>query len=214
MMPPTLATPPSADADAGAGAGAATGAAGAGADPTQTSESYSTKRMAELASNVFDKEYFFQELKRLYKRTMLPLELDSRYAHFHSPPLSPDDFDSKPMVLLLGQYSVGKTSFIRSLLHRDFPGQRIGPEPTTDRFVAVMHGDEDRVVPGHALAGQRGKPFRGLQPFGNSFLTKFQGAELNSPILQNLTLVDTPGVLSGENQRIGRGYEFPTVVKW
>ena len=34
----------------------------------------------------------------------------------------------------MGQYSVGKTSFIRYVLGRDFPGQRIGPEPTTDRF--------------------------------------------------------------------------------
>lgn len=41
---------------------------------------------------------------------------------------------AKPQVMLIGQYSVGKTSFIRYLLGRDFPGQRIGPEPTTDRF--------------------------------------------------------------------------------
>ena len=44
---------------------------------------------------------------------------------------------AKPQVLLVGQYSVGKTSFIRYLLGRDFPGQRIGPEPTTDRFTGV-----------------------------------------------------------------------------
>ena len=38
--------------------------------------------------------------------------------------------------------------FIRYLIGRDFPGQRIGPEPTTDRFVAVMDGPEERVIPG------------------------------------------------------------------
>ena len=43
---------------------------------------------------------------------------------------------------------------------------------------------------------------------------KFQGAEMNSPILHNLTLIDSPGVLSGEKQRIGRDYEFPSVIKW
>ena len=46
-------------------------------------------------------------------------------------------FSAKPQVLLVGQYSVGKTSFIRYLLGRDFPGQRIGPEPTTDRFTGT-----------------------------------------------------------------------------
>lgn len=38
----------------------------------------------------------------------------------------------------MGQYSVGKTSFIRYLLGRDFPGQRVGPEPTTDRFTGTF----------------------------------------------------------------------------
>ena len=53
--------------------------------------------------------------------------------------MKPSDFDSKPMILLLGQYSVGKTSFIRYIIGRDFPGARIGPEPTTDRFNAVRY---------------------------------------------------------------------------
>jgi hypothetical protein len=41
--------------------------------------------------------------------------------------------DAKQMVMLVGQYSTGKTTFIRYLLEQDFPGIRIGPEPTTDR---------------------------------------------------------------------------------
>ena len=52
----------------------------------------------------FDKKYFFAELKKLYKRRMLPLELASRFGHFSSPPMGPADFDAKPMVLLLGQH--------------------------------------------------------------------------------------------------------------
>lgn len=40
--------------------------------------------------------------------------------------------------MLVGQYSVGKTSFIRYLIGRDFPGQRIGPEPTTDRYILYI----------------------------------------------------------------------------
>lgn len=163
----------------------------------------------------FDQDYFLTELKKMYKRKMLPLELASRYSHFsRSPPLGPADFEAKPMVLLLGQYSVGKTSFVRSLIGRDFPGQRIGPEPTTDRFCAVMHGDAERAIPGNALAMRADKPFSGLQAFGNSFLEKLQGVELDAPVLRNVTLVDTPGVLSGEKQRIGRDYDFQAVMRW
>jgi len=32
------------------------------------------------------------------------------YDAFYSPPLSDSEFDSKPMVMLVGQYSTGKTS--------------------------------------------------------------------------------------------------------
>ena len=33
-------------------------------------------------------------------------------------------------------------------------------------------------------------------------------------MLNGMSLIDTPGVLSGEKQRIKRGYEFEEVVKW
>ena len=118
------------------------------------------------------------------------------------------------MVLLLGQYSVGKTSFIQHMIKRDFPGIRIGPEPTTDRFVAVMHGKDDTVIPGNALAVQNDKPFRALNMFGTTFLNRLECAQCNSKILENMTFIDTPGVLSGEKQRIGRQYDFPGVIRW
>lgn len=52
-------------------------------------------------------------LKRLYNAKIKPLEKAYNYEYFHSPLLEKSDFDAAPMVLLLGQYSVGKTSFIR-----------------------------------------------------------------------------------------------------
>eukprot|EP00957_Ditylum_brightwellii_P046751 3548230-Ditylum_brightwellii.AAC.1 len=78
------------------------------------------------------------------------------------------------------------------MLGRDFPGIRIGPEPTTDRFTAIMHGNTDKVTPGAALCSQHDRPFRGLSPFGNNFLSRLEGVECDSPILRNITLVDTP----------------------
>lgn len=35
------------------------------------------------------------------------------------------DFDAKPMVMLLGQYSTGKTTFIKHLLQTSYPGSVI-----------------------------------------------------------------------------------------
>jgi len=116
--------------------------------------------------------------------------------------------------MLIGQYSVGKTSFIRYLLGRDFPGQRIGPEPTTDRFTVLINGPEERVIPGNALSVHPDLPFRGLERFGVSFLSRFEGSQMPSSVLKSVTLVDTPGILSGEKQRVNRGYDFNKVTGW
>lgn len=90
-------------------------------------------------------------LKMTYKTKLLPLEEQYQFSEFVSPQLNDPDFDAKPMVLLVGQYSTGKTSFIRYLLEQDYPGIRIGPEPTTDSFTAVMYGESEQVIPGNAL---------------------------------------------------------------
>ena len=39
-------------------------------------------------------------------------------------------------------------------------------------------------------------------------------AQCPSPLLDEITLVDTPGVLSGEKQRIERTYNFLDVCGW
>lgn len=153
-------------------------------------------------------------LKKIYKQKLKPLEELYEYQDFASPYFKDSFFEAKPMVLLIGQYSVGKTTFIRYLLERDFPGVRIGPEPTTDRFMCLMYGPKDRTIPGNALCADSSKPFTQLTQFGMGFLNKFECAECSAPILEKVTFIDTPGILSGEKQREGRGYEFPTMCEW
>jgi len=163
-----------------------------------------------------------KSLKRLYKNRLKPLEEQYKFSDFHSPPMDDADFDSKPMILLIGQYSTGKTSFIKYLLERDFPGMRIGPEPTTDCFIAVMHGDKDPatgvinegVIPGNALVVDKTKPFKTLSSFGNNFLSRFQCSSMDHQILQSISIIDTPGILSGAKQRVNRGYKFSKVLTW
>ncbi|KAF0043780.1 hypothetical protein F2P81_002938 [Scophthalmus maximus] len=153
-------------------------------------------------------------LQSLYTRKLLPLEDTYLFHDFHSPALEAADFQSKPMVLLVGQYSTGKTTFIRYLLEQDFPGMRIGPEPTTDGFIAVMYGENEGVVPGNALVVDPKKPFRKLNAFGNSFLNRFICSQMPNQVLQSISIIDTPGILSGEKQRISRGYDFAEVLRW
>ncbi|GKV38736.1 hypothetical protein SLEP1_g46616 [Rubroshorea leprosula] len=153
-------------------------------------------------------------LKRLYIEKLKPLEVTYHFNDFVSPLLTNSDFDAKPMVMLLGQYSTGKTTFIKHLLKTSYPGAHIGPEPTTDRFVVVMSGPDGRSIPGNTVAVQADMPFSGLTSFGTAFLSKFECSQMPHPLLEHITFVDTPGVLSGEKQRTQRAYDFTGVTSW
>ncbi|KAJ1793112.1 hypothetical protein LPJ59_004761, partial [Coemansia sp. RSA 2399] len=154
-----------------------------------------------------------RQLQKTYAKKIKPLEQSYCFEGFHSAPLTPQDIGSKPMVLLVGQYSTGKTTFVEYLLGESYPGAHVGIEPTTDRFVAIMNGPEPKIIPGHAAAVSGDLPFSGLTKFGTKFLSRFQVAQLNNPLLSNLTLIDTPGILSGSKQ-INRGYDFISVINW
>ncbi|KAK9084746.1 hypothetical protein Sjap_025157 [Stephania japonica] len=153
-------------------------------------------------------------LKGLYIDKLKPLEVTYRFNDFVSPLLTNSDFDAKPMVMLLGQYSTGKTTFIKHLLKRTYPGAHIGPEPTTDKFVVVMSGPDEKSIPGNTVTVRADMPFSGLNTFGTQFLSKFQCSQMSHPLLENITFVDTPGVLSGEKQRARRSYDFTGVTSW
>jgi len=78
----------------------------------------------------------------------------------------------------------------------------------------VTYGEEERVIPGNAASAQHNKPFTGLAQFGSSFLSKFQVSESPAALLESVTFIDTPGVLSGDKQRLGRSYDFVKVCQW
>jgi len=166
------------------------------------------KQHGEIIDNVLGK------MKHTYKTVLLPLEESSKFHEFHSSPLTEAEFTAKPMILLIGHFSSGKTTFIKYLLESDFPGIRIGPEPTTDKFIAIMHGKNEGVVPGNALVVDDTKQFKPLSKFGNAFLNRFQCSQMDNPVLESLSIVDTPGILSGQKQKVDRGYDFTSVVEW
>ena len=153
-------------------------------------------------------------LKRIYAAKIKPIEAMYNFGNFFSPLMSDSDFEAKPSILLLGQYSTGKTTFIKHLLEREYPGCHIGPEPTTDRFFVIEHGIEERRTPGNTLAVQPDRPYQGLSSFGTAFLSKFECSQCPSPLLGEISIVDTPGVLSGEKQRVDRSYDFISVCGW
>ena len=62
-------------------------------------------------------------LKRLYHSKLKPLEQTYMFGWFHSPPLTDSEFESKPQVLMCGQYSTGKTSVRLEAMSCDYVSQ-------------------------------------------------------------------------------------------
>ena len=84
------------------------------------------KRKAVIAT-VYDD--VAEGLKETYKKKLLPLEKDTKYHEIQSPMMEDPDFDGKPLVMLIGQYSTGKTTFIRS-----------------DSQLYILSGNDDRTL--------------------------------------------------------------------
>ncbi|PVU88728.1 hypothetical protein BB559_005416 [Furculomyces boomerangus] len=166
-----------------------------------------------LKTNEVIYEETVKELQDVYMNKIAPLEKAYGFEMFNSSTLTKRDISARPMILLLGQYSTGKTTFLEYLLGEEYPGSYVGIEPTTDKFTAVMYGSEKKIIPGHAAAVSGELPFSSLQKFGGSFLSRFQVSQLDNPLLKNLTIIDTPGILSGSKQ-MERGYNFTKAMNW
>lgn len=73
----------------------------------------SFRRLISNPKTLGDVNMVTEELRNLYYKRLLPIEKCYSFHHFHSPSYEDADFDNKPMVLVMGQYSTGKTTFIR-----------------------------------------------------------------------------------------------------
>ncbi|KAG5186109.1 hypothetical protein JKP88DRAFT_257333 [Tribonema minus] len=134
-----------------------------------------------------DAAVLLSALQTVYMDKLRPLEEKWYFSQFHHDAMTVADLQSKPQVLLLGQYSTGK---------------------------AVMAGSEDRIIKGTALCLIDELPFTGLSRFGAAFLNHFEASICDAEILEHITFVDTPGVLVSGKQGDQRGYSFAHAVKW
>ncbi|GMI26045.1 hypothetical protein TrRE_jg13283, partial [Triparma retinervis] len=64
-------------------------------------------------------------LKLLYHEKLHPIEAKYAFGSFHYQPISDAEIEAKPQVLLVGQYSTGKTTFISHLLKEPYPNAHI-----------------------------------------------------------------------------------------
>ena len=76
-----------------------------------------------------------------------------------------------PFVLLLGNHSSGKSSFINYVLGR--PVQATGVAPTDDGFTVIVPGEADSDRDGASFIGDPSMGFSALRAFGPGFMSHF-----------------------------------------
>lgn len=154
------------------------------------------------------------ELLELVEKHMSPVAI--KYGYSDSPLESKIKW--RPLVLIIGNYSSGKSTLINDFLGADI--QATGQAPTDDSFT-VLTCDEPgldqkaiRVTEsrdGKFLLANQEFPFEGMKRHGQQFAAHFCLKKVNSPFLKNFAIIDTPGMLDSITER-DRGYNYQDVV--
>ena len=118
----------------------------------------------------------------------------------------------RPLVLLIGNHSSGKSSLINYMLGREV--QNTGVAPTDDDFTVLSHGESDEERDGDALVSNPDLGFAELRKFGPNLVSHLKLKARNAPFLKDLTLIDSPGMIDSAQFTQDRGYDFIKVVRW
>ncbi|XP_053274101.1 uncharacterized protein LOC128436345 [Pleuronectes platessa] len=156
-----------------------------------------------------------KKLLDIYHTAIKPMEQAYKYNELRQHEVTDGEIPSKPMVLFLGPWSVGKSSMINYLLGLHGTSQELytGAEPTTSEYTVITHGEKFRSVEGIVMAADSSRSFSPLERFGQGFLERLVGVEMPHKLLERVTFVDTPGIIENRKQQ-ERGYPYNEVCQW
>ncbi len=146
--------------------------------------------------------------QRFYREAISPVA--GRFSFPTAP--TAGEISGPPTVLLLGNHSSGKSTFINFLLGAGV--QKTGLAPTDDAFTILTHGAREEERDGQAVVTNPDLPYAGLRSFGAGLLSHFRLKSRPMELLREVTLVDSPGMIDAAREDSGRGYDFPGVVRW
>jgi EH domain-containing protein 1 len=117
----------------------------------------------------------------------------------------------KPIVLIIGNYSSGKSTLINELVGQEI--QRTGQAPTDDSFTIITSDPhlELEETPGSTLVNDERMPFQHFKRFGEKLISHICMKQINSPMLENMAIIDSPGMLDATSEN-DRGYDYMKVL--
>jgi len=154
------------------------------------------------------------ELLQMLEKRLSPVALRYGYSEVSLE----DNIKWHPLVLVLGNYSSGKSALINEFLGADV--QATGQAPTDDSFTIITYDETAspdspirvaEVRDGKHLLNDPEFPFEALKKHGQRFAAHFRLKKVNSPFLKTLAIIDTPGMLDSITER-DRGYSYQDVI--
>lgn len=164
---------------------------------------------------------FQAELVQIVANHLTPAAL--RYGYSETP--LEINIKWRPQILIIGNYSSGKSTLINELVGTKI--QATGQAPTDDSFTVITYNDNEdeeslpagsakkiRVIEerdGKVLLNDPEYPFESLKKHGERFASHFRLKKVNSDFLKNLAIIDTPGMLDSVSEK-DRGYNYQEVI--
>ena len=118
----------------------------------------------------------------------------------------------KSIVLLLGNYSSGKSTLVNELFETDI--QRTGQSPTDDSFTIITSpepGAAPKEIPGSTLINDDRLPFTSFKKYGDQLSAHLTMKQIDSPLLADMAIIDSPGMLDSITEK-DRGYDYNGVI--
>ena len=184
----------------------------------------------EGEANAKSAEEFYKKIKSLNEKIIKPLNI-----RLYGPlDKTLDEFTPLPQVLVLGNHSSGKSTFINYMCGRSI--QATGVAPTDDGFTFIAPGKEDIDQDGPSVVGDNALGFTGLRTFGTGLIGHIHLKIRKNLSLNDVMLIDSPaslrssygGIINASNPSAisassysssmdsskDRGYDFEGVVRW
>lgn len=151
---------------------------------------------------------FADKIRECYADPLAPL---AEQFMFRRPP-TVGEVRRPPQVLLLGNHSSGKSTFVNHLLGAEV--QKTGVAPTDDSFTIITYGAAEADRDGPSVVSNPDLPYEGLRHFGDQLVSHVRLKLRPAELLRTVTLIDSPGMIDEARAENGRGFDFPGVVRW
>ncbi|XP_055300874.1 sarcalumenin isoform X3 [Sitodiplosis mosellana] len=158
-------------------------------------------------------ENTLKDLKKIYENAIKPLEVLYKYRDLSNRHFGDPEIFSKPLVLLMGPWSGGKSTIINYLTDNEYTdfSLKTGAEPSLPYFNILTYGETEEVLDGTQLSADW--TFSGLQKFGQGLTDRLRGLKLPSNLLKKVNIVEIPGILE-VRKHVSRIFPFNDACQW